>query len=81
MRTTIDKAGRLVIPKPIRERLGLKGGEDLEVVERDGQIEIRPGPTPMWLVEAESGPVAVPERELPPLTDEMVRDLLEQTRR
>ncbi|MGH9051820.1 MAG: AbrB/MazE/SpoVT family DNA-binding domain-containing protein [Acidimicrobiia bacterium] len=81
MRTTIDKAGRLVIPKPIRERLGLKGGEDLEVVERDGQIEIRPAPTPMWLVEAESGPVAVPERELPPLTDEMVRDLLEQTRR
>lgn len=27
MRTTIDKAGRLVIPKPLRDRLGLCPGE------------------------------------------------------
>jgi len=27
MRTTIDKAGRLVIPKPLRDRLGLRPGE------------------------------------------------------
>ena len=27
MRTTIDKAGRLVIPKPLRDRLGLVPGE------------------------------------------------------
>ncbi|MCA1692806.1 MAG: AbrB/MazE/SpoVT family DNA-binding domain-containing protein [Acidimicrobiales bacterium] len=27
MRTTIDKAGRLVIPKPLRDRLGLQPGE------------------------------------------------------
>lgn len=27
MRATIDKAGRLVIPKPLRERLGLRPGE------------------------------------------------------
>lgn len=31
MRTTIDKAGRLVIPKPLRDRLGLRPGE-VEVV-------------------------------------------------
>jgi AbrB family looped-hinge helix DNA binding protein len=27
MRTTIDKAGRLVIPKVLRDRLGLRPGE------------------------------------------------------
>lgn len=27
MRTTIDKAGRLVIPKTLRDRLGLRPGE------------------------------------------------------
>ena len=27
MRATIDKAGRLVIPKPLRDRLGLGPGE------------------------------------------------------
>lgn len=27
MRTTIDKAGRLVIPKPLRDRLGIRPGE------------------------------------------------------
>jgi AbrB family looped-hinge helix DNA binding protein len=27
MRTTIDRAGRLVIPKPMRDQLGLQPGE------------------------------------------------------
>lgn len=27
MRATIDKAGRLVIPKPLRDRLGIRPGE------------------------------------------------------
>ena len=31
MRTTIDKAGRLVIPAVVRERLGLAPGTTLEI--------------------------------------------------
>ena len=31
MRTTIDKAGRVVIPVAIRERIGLSPGAELEV--------------------------------------------------
>jgi AbrB family looped-hinge helix DNA binding protein len=81
MRTTIDAAGRVVVPKVIRDRLGLVGGEELEIVERDGGIEISPPVTKVTLIETELGLAAVPERELPVLTDEIVRDTLERVRR
>jgi AbrB family looped-hinge helix DNA binding protein len=32
MRTTIDAGGRVVIPKPVRERLGLVPGAEEDVV-------------------------------------------------
>jgi len=32
MRTTIDKAGRVVIPAEVRKRLGLTAGTELEMV-------------------------------------------------
>ncbi len=81
MRTTIDTAGRVVIPKDLRDRLGLTGGRILEIREQDGRIEIEPAAVPMSLEEREGGPVAVPAEELPPLTDEIVRATLERTRR
>jgi AbrB family looped-hinge helix DNA binding protein len=81
MRITMDAGGRIVIPKTMRERLGLAAGRELEVRERDGRVEIEPAPTAMTLVARRAGPVAVPGRRLPPLTDEVVRATLEQTRR
>jgi AbrB family looped-hinge helix DNA binding protein len=47
MKTSIDRLGRVVVPKPIRDRLHLKGGEVLEVEERDGVVELRPAPIEM----------------------------------
>jgi len=81
MQTAIDTAGRLVIPKAIRDRLGLTGGQVVEIQERDGKIEIEAAPTPMTLVDREGGLVAVPEEDLPPLTDDIVRTTIERTRR
>jgi AbrB family looped-hinge helix DNA binding protein len=81
MRSAIDSDGRLLIPKSLRKRLGLTGGQTVEIQERDGRIEIEPVPTAMTLIDRESGPVALPEEELPPLTDEIVRTTLERTRR
>lgn len=81
MKSTIDAAGRVVIPKALRSRLGLKDGQVIEIRERDGTIEIEPVATPMTLVDRGEGPVAVPEHELPPLTDEVVRATIERTRR
>ena len=42
MRTTIDKAGRLVIPRQLRERVGLSGGGEVEVSLDGAAIRIEP---------------------------------------
>lgn len=80
MRTTMDAAGRLVVPKALRDALGLHGGEELEARARDGRLEIEPAATPMHLERRGNGLVAVPEVELPMLTGEQVRETLEQSR-
>lgn len=81
MTSAIDSAGRIVIPKALRDRLGLDRGSVVEIRERDGRIEIEPAPTPMALVQRAGGAVAVPDGTLPVLTDEQVRATIEGTRR
>jgi AbrB family looped-hinge helix DNA binding protein len=41
-RLTIDKAGRVVIPKPLREELHLEPGDSLELDSVGEQITLRP---------------------------------------
>ena len=41
-RLVIDKAGRVVIPKPLREELGLEPGDALEMESAGEQITLRP---------------------------------------
>lgn len=81
MRTTIDAAGRIVVPKLLRLALGLHAGQTLEMRVGDGKIEIEIAATPMKLVRRGKGVVAVADAELPPLTAELVRETLERVRR
>ncbi len=82
MRTTIDRAGRIVVPKPIRDRLSLAGGEELEVDEIDGRIVIGRTPRNVDLVETRHGLLAArPGADLPGIGPAEVRELLERTRR
>jgi AbrB family looped-hinge helix DNA binding protein len=81
MRTTIDGAGRIVVPKSLRDALGLMPGQDLDVEVRDGRLEIEVPPTPMRLERRGDVMVAVPDEPLPELTAEEVRATLEQIRR
>lgn len=69
------------MPKPIRDRLQLRGGEALEVEERDGVVELRPAAARVHVVDTDDGPVGEPLEELPALTDEQVRDTLDRVRR
>lgn len=73
---TIDRAGRLVIPKEIRDRAGLAAGIPLEIVYRDGHVEIEPAPLEVRIERRGRVSVAVPVRQVPALTAAEV----EQTR-
>ncbi len=42
MTLTMDKAGRVILPKPLRDRLGLRAGSSLEVVETAAGISLKP---------------------------------------
>jgi len=82
MITTIDKAGRVVVPKSMREALGLEVGGSVEIDIDDGRIVMAPAPVAKRLtVGADGRPVIVADRPLPPLSEEMVRATLEAIRR
>ena len=81
MRTTIDGAGRIVVPKALREAMRLQPGQLVDIAFTDGRLEIEVASTPVTLQEEDGFPVLVPDHELPPLTTETVRDVLEATRR
>ena len=40
MKTTIDKAGRVVIPAPVRQRAGLVEGTELDVLLDDVSVRL-----------------------------------------
>jgi AbrB family looped-hinge helix DNA binding protein len=81
MRTTIDAAGRVVVPKAIRDELGLTGGQALDIRATEGRIELDIAAAPIRLEERGGVVVAVPEDGLPVLTTDEVREALERTRR
>jgi AbrB family looped-hinge helix DNA binding protein len=81
MVTTIDSAGRIVVPKQLRDELGFRSGQQLELNAVDGRLEIEHQRTPMRLEPRGKRLVAVADGEMPTLTAETVRETLEQVRR
>jgi AbrB family looped-hinge helix DNA binding protein len=79
MRAAIDSAGRLVVPKPLREELGFAPGTELELTAVDGRLEV----VVPSRVAVEEGPhglrFAAPMDA--PLTAEQVREITERGRR
>jgi AbrB family looped-hinge helix DNA binding protein len=81
MTTTIDAAGRLVVPKKIREEAGIVPGSELTIRVRDGRIEIEPAPLDVRIVRKGSLTVAMPRASVPPLTRDAVGRTLAGLRR
>lgn len=82
MSVAIDRTGRVVIPKVVRDRLGLRAGDSLELEEREGEIVLRPPERHLRLVRTDDGLLtAAPDSDLPGLGPDEVRELLERTRR
>ena len=64
MTLKVDKAGRVILPKPIRDRLGLKPGSDLEIRETPEGIVLQRAERRPSLVK--KGSFLVHTGELPP---------------
>jgi AbrB family looped-hinge helix DNA binding protein len=77
MKTTIDKAGRLVIPRPLRDRIGLAGGGEVEL-ELDGAA-IRIEPVGGSGLREDGGLLLIPASGAP-LTAAAVRELIDADR-
>ena len=80
---TIDAAGRLVIPKPLRERFGLSAGSELYIEAEEGGLRLslrRPEPTLRerdgYLV-LDLGDAPVPDVDHRQERDRRLRDLVD----
>ena len=80
MITTIDSAGRLVVPKAIREAAGLLPGEPLEVTLQDGRVEIVPAPRRVRIRERDGLRIAEPTGSYETLGEDNVRKTRERLR-
>ena len=78
--SSIDASGHLLVPEGIRQQAGLAPGTAVEIRYRDGQLEIEPTPRAVRIVKKGDVYVAVPDKPLPPLTAELVRETQEAIR-
>jgi AbrB family looped-hinge helix DNA binding protein len=79
MKTTIDSAGRVVIPKELRESLCLNGGDEVEITLADERLELVPAPRPARLRRGPHG-LLTSDLKAPEYGPEEVREALERTR-
>lgn len=81
MQISMDAAGRIVIPKPIRERLGIGPGSTLELDELADHVELRPAGREVWIDRTGDRPVARTAADAPRLSTQDVRALTRQLQR
>lgn len=81
MKIAMDSVGRLVVPKALRAELGITGPTELEIVARDGVIELAVADVPARVEDRDGDPVIVTDGPMTPLTVEDVRAAIDRVRR
>lgn len=81
MQTTIDAAGRLVIPKALRTAMGVTPHTPVDVSFSEGRIVIEFVPAHAEVQVQNGLPVIQRSSDEPTMSDELVRQTLEATRR
>ena len=76
MTSTIDKAGRIVVPKAIRVAARLEPGTEISFRLVSGRVEMEPAPLAVSLERRGHLVVAVPNRKLPVLAESEVEDTI-----
>lgn len=80
MTVTMDSAGRLVIPKKIRDEAEIEPGMPLDLEVHNGEITIKPQAGGVTLVRKGRWLVAQRNRPGPPLTNEDVNRIIDKIR-
>jgi len=80
MKTTIDAAGRVVVPKKIREAVQLEAGSELDVRVENGVIQLEPVAAPVKFKKRGRFLVATRPGQAATLTQEMVEATRERIR-
>jgi AbrB family looped-hinge helix DNA binding protein len=78
VKTSIDSVGRILIPKPLREALGLRAGTELDISVYGPGLQIVPSGRTARLVEEDGVLVATSET---PVSDADVVALIDAGRR
>jgi len=74
----IDRAGRLVLPKSIRDRLGIQAGSEFEVLEEEDKIILKPVEREPKLVSKDGVLVFVPEADFSNEGEDVVKKVREE---
>jgi len=78
METTVDSVGRIVVPKPLRDALGLLPGTTVDVTAYGAGLQVLPTGRTARLVDIDGALVADSTTEV---TDEIVFGLIDSLRR
>ncbi len=78
MKVTLDHAGRLLVPKSLRDALGLRPGAEVDVSVYGSGLQVTPSGRTARLVERDGVLVATGSTQI---DDDVVFDLLDAGRR
>jgi bifunctional DNA-binding transcriptional regulator/antitoxin component of YhaV-PrlF toxin-antitoxin module len=81
MRVAIDAVGRLVVPKALRNELGVRGPTDLELTAIDGRLELTVADVPARVEDRDGFPVIATDEPMSPMSVAEAADAVERVRR